>query len=527
MTMSFDKMKQLVSAGKMSRRDFVQLSMAAGLTAVAGENLFNATARATPKKGGHLKTGVGHGSTTDTLDPGTWENGMVADIGSITYDYLVEIDTKNGTAPGLAESWDSNDKADVWTFQLRKGVEFHNGKSLDADDVIASINHHRGEETKSAAKSILAIVKDIKSDGKDKVVFELNSGSADFPYVVSDYHLPIMIAKDGKVDTQAGIGTGPFSLENFEPGVRYAAKRNDNYWGECWFDSMEMLTILDVVARQNALRSGDVHYIDRPDLKTLELLKRSGDLEVDQVTGFGHYVAPMNVTMAPFDNVDVRMALKHSFKRDELVKKVLLGYGMAGNDNPLAPSIKYAIDPDPKHQYDPEKVKFHLKKAGMESLKVDLSASDAAFAGAVDAAILMAEHARETGIDINVVREPSDGYWSNVWMKKPWCFSYWGGRPTADWMFTTAYAAGVDWNDTFWNNARFNELLVAARAERDDAKRGEMYTEMQNILHDDGGIIVLMFNDFVTVHSNKVAHGELNSNYDHDGGLMYKRWWMA
>jgi peptide/nickel transport system substrate-binding protein len=336
-----------------------------------------------------------------------------------------------------------------------------------------------------------------------------------------------MPAKDGKIDPQAGIGTGPFKMENFEPGVRYSATRNENYHGESWFDSVEMLTILDVVARQNALQSGDVHFIDRPDLKTVQLLKRNPELEIDQVTGFGHYVAPMNVTMAPFDNVDVRLALKYCFKRDELVNKVLLGYGTPGNDNPLAPSIKYAIDPEPKHQYDPEKVKFHLKKAGMDSLKVDLSAADAAFAGAVDAAILMAEHAKETGIDINVIREPSDGYWSNVWMKKPWCFSYWGGRPTADWMFTTAYAAGVDWNDTFWNNARFNELLVQARSERDEAKRAEMYAEMQNILHDDGGIIVLMFNDFVTAHSKKVAHGELNSNYDHDGGYMYRRWWMA
>jgi peptide/nickel transport system substrate-binding protein len=373
----------------------------------------------------------------------------------------------------------------------------------------------------------LNIIKDIKTDGKDKVVFELNAGSADFPYVVSDYHLPIMPAKDGKVDPQAGIGTGPFKQEVFEPGVRYAATRNENYHGEAWFDSVEMLTILDVVARQNALTAGDVHFIDRPDLKTLALLKRNPKLEIDQVTGFGHYVAPMNVTMAPFDNKDVRLAIKHAFKRDELVNKVLLGYGAAGNDNPLAPSIKYAINPEPKHQYDPEKVKFHLKKAGMDSLKVDLSASDAAFAGAVDAAVLIAEHARQTGIDINVIREASDGYWSNVWMKKPWCFSYWGGRPTADWMFTTAYEAGAAWNDTFWDNARFNELLKAARGEKDDAKRGEMYAEMQNILHDDGGIIVLMFNDFVTAHSKDVAHGDLNSNYDHDGGYMYRRWWMA
>jgi len=117
--------------------------------------------------------------------------------------------------------------------------------------------------------------------------------------------------------------------------------------------------------------------------------------------------------------------------------------------------------------------------------------------------------------------------WDSVWMKKPWCFSYWSGRPTADWMFTTAYAAEAAWNDTFWKNGRFNELLLAARAEIDEAKRGAMYAEMQQILHDDGGIIVLMFNNFTSAHSTKVAHGELNTNYDHDGGYVFERWWFA
>ena len=97
--------------------------------------------------------------------------------------------------------------------------------------------------------------------------------------------------------------------------------------------------------------------------------------------------------------------------------------------------------------------------------------ADAAFNGAVDAAVLFQEHAKAAGIDINVIREPNDGYWDNVWLKKPWCASYWSGRPTVDWMMTTAYAAGAAWNETYWNNPRFNELLVAARGELDETKR--------------------------------------------------------
>jgi peptide/nickel transport system substrate-binding protein len=522
-------MKKLAGKGKMGRRDFIQLSMAAGFTLAASKELYVSAVRAEPKKGGSFRIGIGHGATTDSLDPANWDNSFTGDIGSgVIGNPLVEIDPSNNVVPALAESWESSPDAKKWVFNLRKGVEFHNGKTMTSKDVVASFNHHRGEDTKSAVKSALSSIKDIKADGDDKVVFELEAGSADFPYITSDYHLIIYPAKDdGKIAWEEGIGTGAFILERYDPGVSLKAKRNPNYWDEAYFDEIEMLTLADVMARTNALNSGDVHFIDRPDLKTLSLLSRNPNVEIDDVTGFAHYVAPMDVRAAPFNDVNVRLALKYCFKRDEIVKKVLFGHGTPGNDNPIAPVIKYATQPEPVHQYDPDKAKHHLKKAGLDSLSVDLSVADAAFAGAVDSALLMKEHAKACNIDINVIREAADGYWSNVWMKKPWCFSYWGGRPTVDWMMTTAYASGAAWNDTFWDNERFNKLLVEARAELDEKKRSVMYSEMQQILHDDGGIIVLMFNNFVTAHSKKVAHGNLNSNYDHDGGHIYRRWWFV
>jgi len=139
----------------------------------------------------------------------------------------------------------------------------------------------------------------------------------------------------------------------------------------------------------------------------------------------------------------------------------------------------------------------------------------------------MADHARAAGIEINVVREPNDSYWDNVWLKKPWCQCYWGGRPTADAFLSISLAADAAWNDTRWKHPRFNELLVAARAETDEAKRQAMYAECQQLVHDDGGQIVLMFNNYVGALSTKIGHAEFNSDYDHDGGFMYERWWMA
>jgi peptide/nickel transport system substrate-binding protein len=231
---------------------------------------------------------------------------------------------------------------------------------------------------------------------------------------------------------------------------------------------------------------------------------------------------------APFDNPAVRKAIKYAINRQELVDKVLYGYGKVGNDNPIGSTMKYSTDPQPQHTYDPEKAKAILKEAGIENLKVDFSVPpNAAYPGALDAALLMQESAKAAGIEINVIREPDDGYWSNVWLKKPWSMCYWGGRPTVDTMLSISLAADAPWNDTHFKNARFNELLVQARSELDEAKRTAMYAECQQLVHDEGGQIVLLFNNFVGALNTAVAHGELNADQDSDGGYMVERWWFA
>ncbi len=158
------------------------------------------------------------------------------------------------------------------------------------------------------------------------------------------------------------------------------------------------------------------------------------------------------------------------------MKQILRGYGEPGNDHPIAPVNKYYAKDLEQRKYDPDKAKFYMKKAGMLDHTFNLHAADAAFAGAVDAAVLMKEQAKKAGININVVREPDDGYWSNVWMKKEWSHVLLGvGRPIEDMMFSVAYSDGAPWNDTLWSNERFNKLLISARAELDTDKRRKLY----------------------------------------------------
>lgn len=519
---------EMMLACGFTRRNFIQSVLLAS-AALAGPAVFTGKAWGQGKPGGKLSAALSNGATTDSLDPTTWgTNYFTSEIGSIIGDTLTVVDATNSIVPWLAESFEPQDGAKTWVFKLREGVKFHSGGTMTAADVIASYNLHRGPDSKSGSKAGLDIVDDIQADGDNTVIFKLKSGAADFPYETASYRVVIFPSKDGVADWSAG-GTGPFKITNFEPGVKLQAAKNPDYWGadSVYFDEVELLVVADSAARTNALLTGEVQYIDRADLKTIDMLKSNAEIEIDNVTGFSHLVATMNVTMAPFDNPAVREALKYAFDRDEFLEKILFGYGTVGNDNPFAPTLKYAIQPEPKHGYDPEKAKEVLAKAGIENLTVDLSTSTAAFDGAVDAAQLMQASAAKAGITINIINEPADSYWDAVWLKKPFMLSYWGGRPTIDQHATQAYAADAAWNDTFWKDPRFNELLVAARAETDETKRAAMYAEMQQLLHDDGGQIVLAFNNYVSAHSKSVAHGDLNSNLDHDGTYMWRRWWMA
>ena len=522
-------LERLLTEGKITRREFLARVSALGLMAAVSPALLTKSANAsTPKKGGRLRLGLGGGSTTDSLDPGTITDAMARIVNWQLRNNLVEVDHQGNPLPELAESWDSSTDAGKWTFKLRKDVEFHNGKTLDAEDVAYTINHHRGKDSKSAAKSIVAPIKDITIDGKHTISFTLEQGNADFPFILSDYHLPIFPSGTKGAEFDKGIGTGGYVLQEWEPGYRAFAKRNPNYWkeGRAHFDEVETLGIADVTARMTALNTGQIDAMNRFELKLIHLLKRVTGIQIINVTGHQHYSIPMLTDREPFNDNDVRLALKYGIDREHVLRLILRGFGTLGNDHPIAPNQKYYASELPQRKYDPDMAKYHMKKAGKLNYQFKLHAADAAFEGAVDTAVLFKEHAAKAGINIAVVREPNDGYWDNVWMQKPWVMCYWGGRPTADWMFSTAYAQESTWNDTFWKHERFNRLLREARAELDETKRHELYVECQRIVRDEGGVVIPVFANYIQAAHNKVRFRDIAGNWDMDGARAAERWWF-
>lgn len=171
----------------IDRRRFMQGSVAAGLTAASA--VLSKQAMAAPKKGGSMRVGMADGATSDSWDPAVTNTRYMIHMNHVNRNMLTEITADNKLGPELAKSWEASADAATWTFELQEGVEFHDGKSFGAEDVVATLNYHRNPETGSAVASLLAPVEEITADGKNRVTIRLNSGNADLPYVMTDYHL--------------------------------------------------------------------------------------------------------------------------------------------------------------------------------------------------------------------------------------------------------------------------------------------------------------------------------------------------
>jgi len=498
--------QDMLSNTGLSRRGFLGGAAALGAMSVtAGGLLVPATAHAAdePKRGGHLKLGLKGGATSDTLDPATYSASVLFVVGRLWGDTLIESDPKTGAAlPSIATAWEPSADASVWTFKLRNDVAFHDGTKMTPADIVATLKRHADANSKSGALGLLSSIKTIEEKAGD-LVLTLTEGNADLPLVLSDYHL-IIQPKGGVDNPAAAIGTGPYKLAKFEPGVRATFEKNPNDWrsDRGYVESVEIIVMNDTTARVAALSSGQVHFVNNIDPKTVPLLKRAPKVEIVRNAGKGFYAFLMHCDTAPFDNNDLRLALKYAIDRQAILDKVLGGYGTLGNDYPV-----------------------NGKKSGVDG-PVLLRPSDAAFAGGVDAAILFQESAKKAGIQIEVKREPEDGYWTNVWNAQPFCATYWGGRPTQDSRYSTSYLSTAEWNDTRFKRPDFDKLLLQARSELDETKRKAIYRTMALMVRDEGGLILPVFNDYVMAQSKSVKGYVDDIGNDLSNGYIGSRVWL-
>ncbi|MCB2152632.1 MAG: ABC transporter substrate-binding protein, partial [Rhodobacteraceae bacterium] len=325
-----------------------------------------------PKKGGLIRMGMQGGESTNTLDPALAASEVPFAVNMTWGEMLTDVDPHGNLDMRIAEEVSSSPDAKTWKFKIRQGVEFHNGKTVTAEDVLATMQRHSDESSQSGALGIVQGIESMSAEG-DMFTVTLASGNADLPYLMGDYHL-IIQPNGGRDDPAAGIGAGPYKVVVNEPGVRHGFEKHANYWDDRigHADQTEILVINDTTARVAALQAGQVQMINRVDPKVYGLLKKAPGILVHATPGRGHYVFIMHCTAAPFDNNDLRMALKLAINRQEMVDKVLGGLGSVGNDFPINSAYPLFDDTIEQREYDPDQAAFYYKKSGHDGTPIVL-----------------------------------------------------------------------------------------------------------------------------------------------------------
>ncbi|EJL96926.1 ABC-type dipeptide transport system, periplasmic component [Pseudomonas sp. GM102] len=484
----------------MSRRNALQMLGLAGVAAVGAGSLFGAAGKlfaeeaASPgkgKPGGRIRVAGSSSSTADTLDPAKGSSSTDYVRHYMFYNGLTRFDSHMVPQLELAERIDTTD-ATLWVITLRKEVVFHNGKPLTAADVVFSLLRHKDPITGSKVLPLASQFAEVKANGTHEVQIQLSGPNAELPSVLAISHM--LIVPEGTSDFSLGIGTGPFKAKEFKPGVRSIGVRNTNYWkpGLPYLDEIEFIAIADEPSRINALLSGDVHICNEVNPRSTIRIKASTKHRVVDSPSGNYTDLIIRQDQLPGKSPEFTEAMKLLLDREQIKSAIFRGFARVGNDHPIAPGARFYNADLPQRAYDPEKAKFLLKKAGMESITMPLMCSPAA-TGSVDIAVLLQQSAKEAGLKLDVNRLPSDGYWSNHWAKHPLSFGNINPRPNADMLFSQFFQSTAPWNESGWKNDQFDQLLIQARGETDEAKRGKMYADMQTLVHEHSGIGVPVF----------------------------------
>ncbi|RYF46499.1 MAG: ABC transporter substrate-binding protein, partial [Comamonadaceae bacterium] len=450
-----------------TRRDVLAMLTACGMQAtVAGSiaGLATAAHAQTPRRGGRIRVAGATASANDTLDPAKQSNQTDYSRCNMLYNGLTSLDATLSPQPALAESFNTQD-AKTWVFTLRKGVVFHDGKALSPADVVFSLLRHKDPATASKAKVLAEQIDTVRASGTNEVTIVLSAPNADLPVILGTSHFQIV--KDGTTDFATGIGTGPYKLKEFKPGVRSLTVRNDAYWkpGKPYLDEIEFVGIGDENARVNALLSGGMDLVGVINPRAVARVKGTPGFAV-MTTQSGQYSdLIMRKDMGPGQNPDFALAMKYLFDREQMKKTIALDHAVLGNDQPIDPTNRFYFKDLPQRAFDLDKAKFHLQKSGVTG-KIPVVTSPAAMYS-VEIALLMQQTGQRIGLDLDVKRMPADGYWSNHWLNSPVGFGNVNPRPNADTLLTQFFKSDATWNESRFKSAQFDQLLLSSRSEID------------------------------------------------------------
>jgi peptide/nickel transport system substrate-binding protein len=463
-----------------------------------------------PKRGGTLR----HGGT---LASPAWKNldahttwGWTYHERNVTlYDGLVEYSRDGSQVQGILAEELTQEKPDTWLIRVKPGITFHNGKSLTIDDVIFSLRRIIDPKLASFSASTFASVDPNGFTKLDQRTARMKLKRPDVTFADACTGPWTGIVPVG-YDPNNPVGTGPFMFKSYTPGVQSVQVRNPNFWqtGLPYLDELVILDLADPSARLNALLSGQVETVDHVSFAQVPLVRARKELRILEAVTRGGTACPfgMRVDYPPFNNNNVRQALRLVADRQQMVRLAIAGHGHVGND------IFAGIDPCynsslPQRKQDLDRAKFLLRRAGHEKLKVTLVVSDFGLGG-VAAAQVYAEQAKGAGVTVNVRKvDPGIIYGPN-YLKWPFANPWWGQRRYLIDIKFHLIPSGL-FNETHWPDAvsrrRYLALFAQANKTLDQGKRCGLIHEMQKMEWQRGGYIVWGFSNNIDAYNTKIT----------------------
>lgn len=487
--------------------------MVGGLAAACGSSSPSATpgsgssgAPGKPKRGGNFRLGVTGGGSKDIMDG---QNIITkpdqARLMTAFETLLLFDDNYQLTTNGLAESY-TQDNSKQYTIRLRKGIEFQNGKTMTADDVMYSIQRiaTKGNGLTGYAATATMDVANMKKLDKYTVQLPLKTPDSTIPQTLASYTFGI-VPTGYKAYPAPQIGTGAYKLKSFTPGQQSVHERNPNYWrsGEPYFDTVTITDFSDSTAQVNALLGGQIDAMTDLPASQVKIVQARNVAALVSKTG-GWLPICMAIDMPPFDDVRVRQAMRLIVDRPGMIEQVASGYGFVGNDlyAPFDAGYDHSL---PQRKQDIAEAKKLLKAAGKAGMSVDLHTTNGA-AGMVETATVFANQAQAAGIKVNVINDPN--YYGNRYLKLAFSIDFWGTRGYLN-QVQQGSLPNSPYNETHWppksgTGSNFISLYNQALAATDDAKRIQIEQEMQKLEYDIGGYIIPFFGDLIDGYSDKV-----------------------
>ncbi len=504
----------------ITRRQFVVgavgLAAAGGLAACGGGGDSGGTtggsggsggsAGGTPKRGGDFRLGATGGDSKDVFDA----NYILSEPDQArlvsAFETLLTFDNEYQLqSDGLAESVTA-DNPMQYTIVLKKGIEFQDGKTLTADDVIYSFQRIADKSlalTPQAATATMDI-KGLKAMDKYTVRLPMLTPDSTVPQTLASYTFGITPVGYKRYPSPQ-IGTGPYKLKSFTPGQESVSERNPNYWrtGQPYFDTVTITDFSDSTAQVNALLGGQIDAMTDVPASQVAAVKAQGLGVLISKTGAWIPLC-MAVDMAPFDDARVRQAMRLIVDREAMIEQIVSGYGTLANDL-YSPFDEGYDDSLPQRTQDIDQAKSLLKAAGQDGMSVDLHTTNGAN-GMIGMATVFATQAKEAGVTVNVKNEPN--FYSDNYLKVAFSGDYWGTRGYLN-QVQQGSLPSSPYNETHWppksgDGSNFASLYQQALRATDDAKRIQIEHEMQKLEYDLGGYIIPFFRDLLDGYAANV-----------------------